>query len=135
MSLDYRALLVALEHRLGTCHILVRRDAREPATLLAPTGIHDRLVKQLTQAIYRGNRCYHIRALVLPRASLAALLPVRVRALEDPRADLATVRFLNDFQRAVRLAFGPLRDTVPDAPSPTLKGQLLAFPSRGQAAS
>lgn len=135
MSLDYRALLMALERRLGTCHILVRRDAREPAAVLVPTGIHDRLVKQLTQAIYRGNRCYHIRAPVQARASLAALLPVRAQALEDPRADLATVHFLNDFQEAVRLAFGQTHGEVRGIAPPAFSGQVLAFPASRRAVS
>lgn len=136
MSLDFRSLLLALEDRLGTCHLLVNRNAKEPADVLLQTGVHDALAKELTRAIYKSNRCYHIKARVSEGATLAALGPVRARVLEDPRLDWATVRFLDDFHAAVRASFAQVRATTgnrstraPARPAEPAGARIFIFPS------
>lgn len=109
MSLDFRSLLLALEDRLGTCHVLVNRQAKEPAGILLPTGVHDTLVRELARAVYRNNRCYHVRARVQEVETLRALLPGHTRVIEDPATDWATVQFLDRFHAAVRASFAGAR--------------------------
>lgn len=103
--MTFRELAIRLEHRLGTCHLLVNRDAKEPADLLMSTGLHDRLLKELLRAVYKANRCYHIRARLSAANTLAALQPLREKVLEEPATDLHTVRLLDAVDRAVRAAF------------------------------
>ncbi len=124
--MTYRELVIWLENRLGTCHLMVNRSAKEPADLLQATGLHDRLVRELLQAVYKANRCYHIRALVSAECTLAALQPVREKVLDQPAPDLSTVRFLDTIDTAVREAFA-----VP-TPSPAQPtggaSQVIALP-------
>lgn len=140
MSLDFRTLLLALENRLGTCHVLVNRQAKEPATILLETGVHDALFKTLVRAIYRNNRCYHVRAAVSEPATLEALLKQRVKVLENPATDWATVQFLDRVDEAVRGSFAARRaQSAPRAAAArpaTVSAQVLAFPgaARVQAA-
>lgn len=103
--MTFRELAIWLEHRLGTCHLLVNRDAKEPADLLVATGLHDRLLKALLTAVYKANRCYHIRAPLSAENTLAALQPLREKVLEEPATDLHTVRLLDAVDLAVRAAF------------------------------
>ena len=112
-TMTFRELAIWLENRLGTCHLLVNRAAKEPADLLQATGLHDRLVQELLRAIYKSNRCYHIRAQLSPERTLAALQPVREKVLDRPGTDLSTVCFLDAFDDAVRAAFA-----LPTAPVP-----------------
>lgn len=133
MSLDFRSLLLALEDRLGTCHVLVNRQAKEPAVILLETGIHDALVKTLARAIYKSNRCYHVRAAVSEPATLAALLKVRAQVLENPATDWATAQFLDRVDEAVRRVFAVARQPGTPCPAPALpaapvSAQVLAFP-------
>ncbi|MBC7160771.1 hypothetical protein [Immundisolibacter sp.] len=104
--MTFRELAIWLENQLGTCHLLVNRAAKEPADLLLATGLHDRLVNELMRAVYKSNRCYHIRAAIQAGPTLAALQPVREKILDQPTTDLSTVRFLDAFDSAVRAAFG-----------------------------
>ena len=104
--MTFRELAIWLENQLGTCHLLVNRTAKEPADLLLATGLHDRLVNELMRAVYKSNRCYHIRAAILAGPTLAALQPVREKVLDQPTTDLSTVRFLDALDVAVRAAFG-----------------------------
>lgn len=104
-AMTYRELAIWLENQLGTCHLLVNRAAKEPADLLLATGLHDRLVKELLQAVYKNNRCYHIRTRLSAERTLAALQPVREKVLDQPATDLLTVRFLDAVDAAVRAAF------------------------------
>ncbi|MFZ5493298.1 MAG: hypothetical protein ACOY6E_12475 [Pseudomonadota bacterium] len=103
--MTFRELAIWLENRLGTCHLLVNRDAKEPADLLLATGLHDRLLKELLTAVYKSNRCYHIRARLSAQNTLAALQPLREKVLEEPATDLHTVRLLDAVDLAVRAAF------------------------------
>jgi hypothetical protein len=104
--MTFRELAIWLENQLGTCHLLVNRAAKEPADLLLATGLHDRLVNELMRAVYKSNRCYHIRAAIQAGPTLAALQPVREKILDQPTTDLSTVRFLDAVDTAVRAAFG-----------------------------
>ncbi len=114
--MTFRELAIWLENQLGTCHLLVNRTAKEPADLLLATGLHDRLVNELMRAVYKSNRCYHIRAIIQAGPTLAALQPVREKILDQPTTDLSTVRFLDAIDTAVRAAFGLSRilRTQPD---------------------
>lgn len=103
--MTFRELAIGLENQLGTCHLLVNRAAKEPADLLLATGLHDRLLNELMRAVYKSNRCYHIRAAIQAGPTLAALQPVRERILDQPTTDLSTVRFLDAIDGAVRAAF------------------------------
>lgn len=103
--MTFRELAIWLENRLGTCYLLVNRAAKEPADLLQATGLHDRLVHELLRAVYKSNRCYHIRAPVSAERTLAALQPVREKVLDQAATDLSTVRFLDAVDAAVRAAF------------------------------
>lgn len=104
--MTFRELAIWLENQLGTCHLLVNRAAKEPADLLLATGLHDRLLNELMRAVYKSNRCYHIRAAIQAGPTLAALQPVREKILDQPTTDLSTVRFLDAIDTAVRAAFG-----------------------------
>ena len=104
-AMTFRELAIWLENRLGTCHLLVNRTAKEPADLLQATGLHDRLVRELLKAIYKGNKCYHVRAYVSAERTLEALQPVREKVLDQPATDLTTVDFLDAVDAAVRAAF------------------------------
>lgn len=125
-AMTYRELAIWLENRLGTCHLLVNRAAKEPADLLQATGLHDRLVHELLRAVYKSNRCYHIRASILAGPTLAALQPLREKILDQPTTDLSTVRFLDAVDLAVRAAFGlaPTRRPRPD----TNAAQIIPLP-------
>lgn len=112
--MTYRELAIWLENELGTCHLLVNRAAKEPADLLLATGLHDQLVRELLRAVYKSNRCYHIRARLSAERTLAALQPVREKVLDQPATDLLTVRFLDAVDAAVRGAF-----RLPDKGQPT----------------
>ncbi len=124
--MTFRELAIWLEIQLGTCHLLVNRTAKEPADLLLATGLHDRLVNELMRAVYKSNRCYHIRAAILAGPTLAALQPVREKTLDQPTTDLSTVRFLDSIDVAVRAAFGlsPARSLRPD----TKTAQVIPLP-------
>ena len=102
----YRGLLIYLEHRLGTCNLLVSRAAKEPADLLLPTGVLDRLVREMARAIYKSNRCYHIRATVNEDASLRALAPFLESLADNPQHDLETARLTFDLHAGVKGYFG-----------------------------
>lgn len=119
MHLDYRSLLLALEDRLGTCHVLVSREAKEPAGMLLATGVHDALTREMARAIYKTNRCYHVRARVAEEPTLRALLPIRARVLADPRTDWATAQFLDRFYEAVQAAFARAARRAAPPPRPT----------------
>ena len=123
--MTFRELAIWLENRLGTCHLLVNREAKEPADLLLATGLHDRLVHELLRAVYKSNRCYHIRARLSADHTLRALQPVREKVLDEPATDLHTVRFLDALDAAVRAAFAlpPARRT-----RPVSLGQVIALP-------
>lgn len=124
--MTFRELAIRLENHLGTCHLLVNRDAKEPADLLLATGLHDRLLKELLRAVYKANRCYHIRAPLLAENTLAALQPLREKVLEEPATDLHTVRLMDAIDRAVRAAFAlPL---APPAAARTTVGQVIPLP-------
>lgn len=138
MSLDFRSLLLALEDRLGTCHVLVNRHAKEPAGILLPTGVHDTLVRELVRAVYKGNRCYHVRAAVQEPETLRALAPVRARVIEDPATDWATVQFLDRFHAAVHASFaGAARSRAnPVAVTPRAEpasARIFSFPAPARA--
>ncbi len=123
--MTFRELAIWLENHLGTCHVLVNRDAKEPADLLMATGLHDRLLKELLRAVYKANRCYHIRAPLSAGNTLAALQPLREKVLEEPATDLHTVRLLDAVDRAVRAAFA-----LPSAPRAVVEaavGQVIAL--------
>ncbi|MDD3650814.1 hypothetical protein [Immundisolibacter sp.] len=123
--MTFRELAIWLENRLGTCHLLVNRDAKEPADLLLATGLHDRLVRELLRAVYKSNRCYHIRARLSAERTLAALQPVREKVLDDPGTDLHTVQFLDAVDVAVRAAFA----VPPPAPvSLAPRGRVIPLP-------
>ncbi len=124
--MTFRELAIRLENQLGTCHLLVNRTAKEPADLLLATGLHDRLVNELMRAVYKSNRCYHIRAAILAGPTLAALQPLREKVLDQPSTDLSTVRFLDAIDAAVRAAFGlsqTRRGRPDDGP-----GQIIPLP-------
>ncbi|ANX04357.1 hypothetical protein [Immundisolibacter cernigliae] len=125
--MTFRELAIWLENQLGTCHLLVNRAAKEPADLLLATGLHDRLLNELMRAVYKSNRCYHIRAAIQAGPTLAALQPVRERILDQPTTDLSTVRFLDAVDSAVRAAFGlsQVRRAGPDDGP----GQIIPLPS------
>lgn len=128
--MNFRELAIWLEHRLGTCHLLVNRDAKEPADLLLATGLHDRLLKELLTAVYKSNRCYHIRAGLSAERTVAALQPLRERVLDEPATDLHTVRLLDAVDSAVRTAF-----SLPNAPptgSTNGSGQVIPLPGSGR---
>lgn len=138
MSLDFRSLLLALEDRLGTCHVLVNRHAKEPAGILLPTGVHDTLIRELVRAVYKSNRCYHVRAKVQEAETLRALAPVRARLIEDPATDWATVQFLDRFHAAVRASFAGTahgrENPVPvTARSETASARIFSFPTPARA--
>lgn len=111
--MTFRELAIWLEHRLGTCHLLVNRDAKEPADLLLATGLHDRLLRELLKAVYKANRCYHIRARLSAVNTLSALQPLREKVLDEPATDLHTVRLLDAIDQAVRAAFAVPLPTRP----------------------
>ncbi len=124
--MTFRELTIWLENQLGTCHLLVNRTAKEPADLLLATGLHDRLVNELMRAVYKSNRCYHIRAVIQAGPTLAALQPVREKILDQATTDLSTVRFLDAIDTAVRAAFGlsrTLRTQPDDGPA-----RIIALP-------
>jgi len=124
--MTFRELAIWLENQLGTCHLLVNRTAKEPADLLLATGLHDRLVNELMRAVYKSNRCYHIRAAIQAGPTLAALQPIREKILDQPTTDLSTARFLDAVDGAVRAAFGlssTRRDRPDDGP-----GQIIPLP-------
>jgi hypothetical protein len=125
--MTFRELAIWLENRLGTCHLLVNRDAKEPADLLLATGLHDRLLKELLTAVYKNNRCYHIRARLSAQNTLAALQPLREKVLDEPATDLHTVRLLDAVDQAVRAAFAvPLaRQTV----AASAIGEIIRLPA------
>jgi hypothetical protein len=126
LDMTFRELAIWLENRLGTCHLLVNRDAKEPADLLLATGLHDRLLRELLRAVYKANRCYHIRARLSAESTLTALQPLREKVLEEPATDLHTVRLLDAVDRAVRAAFAvPLAQ--PAAPD-LIGGQVIPLP-------
>lgn len=138
MSLDFRSLLMALEDRLGTCHVLVNRHAKEPAGILLPTGVHDTLIRELVRAVYKSNRCYHVRAKVQETETLRALAPVRARLIEDPATDWATVQFLDRFHAAVRASFAGTAQgrATPAAATPrgeTAGARIFSFPTPARA--
>jgi hypothetical protein len=125
--MTFRELAIWLEHRLGTCHLLVNRDAKEPADLLLATGLHDRLLRELLKAVYKANRCYHIRARLSAANTLSALQPLREKVLDEPATDLHTVRLLDAIDRAVRAAFA-----VPLPPRPLSAaggGEIIPLPA------
>ena len=125
--MTFRELAILLENRLGTCHLLVNRDAKEPADLLLATGLHDRLLRELLTAVYKANRCYHIRAPLSAVNTLAALQPLREKVLDEAATDLHTVRLLDAVDRAVRAAF-----VMPSAPlaAPVLAaGEVIPLPA------
>ena len=124
--MTFRELAIWLENRLGTCHLLVNREAKEPADLLLATGLHDRLVHELLRAVYKSNRCYHIRARLSAERTLAALQPVREKVLDQPATDLLTVCFLDAVDSAVRTAFRLPPDDDP-APGAT-PAQVIPWP-------
>ncbi|GAB4348130.1 MAG: hypothetical protein Kow0073_00670 [Immundisolibacter sp.] len=126
-AMTYRELAIWLENQLGTCHLLINRAAKEPADLLLATGLHDRLVKELLRAIYKSNRCYHIRARISAEPTLAALQPIREKVLDQPATDLLTVRFLDAVDAAVRAAF---RLPLHDHPRPAAPAQIIPLPRR-----
>jgi hypothetical protein len=126
LDMTFRELAIWLENRLGTCHLLVNRDAKEPADLLLATGLHDRLLRELLRAVYKANRCQHIRARLSAESTLTALQPLREKVLEEPTTDLHTVRLLDAVDRAVRAAFAvPLAQ--PAAPD-LIGGQVIPLP-------
>lgn len=94
-ALTYRELLLILELELGTQHILVNRNAKEPGDILLPTGVHDSLLGKLTKAIYKKSRCYHIKAPVLPAEALSVLQAFREEKLLSKQTDWDTVRLLD----------------------------------------
>jgi hypothetical protein len=134
MDVDYRSLLLAIEDRLGTCHVLVDREAKEPAGLLLATGVHDALTREMARAIYRGNRCYHVRARVSEEPTLRALLPIRARVLADMATDWATAQFLDRFYEAAQGAFAAVRrrsaraQPAPTAAATVPAGRIFSFP-------
>ena len=125
-DMTFRELAIWLENHLGTCHLLVNRDAKEPADLLLATGLHDRLLKELLRAVYKANRCYHIRARLSAETTLAALQPLREKVLEQAATDLHTVRLLDAVDLAVRAAFA-MPSMQQRAPDMTI-GQIIPLP-------
>lgn len=129
-DMTFRELAIWLENRLGTCHLLVNRDAKEPADLLLATGLHDKLLKELLRAVYKANRCYHIRAGLSAENTLAALQPLREKVLEEPATDLHTVRLLDAIDLAVRAAFA--MPSVPQGPPDMSVGQVIPLAGAGR---
>ena len=85
-----------MEQALGTRHVLVNREAREPADILLPTGIHDSLVRELTKAVYKRSQCYHIRALVSPEAARVSLQDLREKILQNQDTDTHLIGFMDE---------------------------------------
>ena len=129
----YRGLLIHLENRLGTCKLLVSRAAKEPADLLLPTGVLDRLVREMVRAIYKNNRCYHIRARVTETESLRALAPFLESLADDPQHDLETARLTFDLHAAVKDYFGGGSGARPDAAHGVSRGPAEVIALRGRA--
>lgn len=128
----YRGLLIHLENRLGTCKLLVSRAAKEPADLLLPTGVLDRLVREMVRAIYKNNRCYHIRAEVTEKASLRALAPFLESLADDPQHDLETARLTFDLHAAVKDYFSGGASAAPQVGHGAARGpaEVIALPRR-----
>lgn len=105
-ALTYRELLLILELELGTQHILVNRNAKEPGNILLPTGVHDALLGKLTKAIYKKSQCYHIKAPVLPAVALSALQSCREERLLSEQTDWDTVRLLDQIYWLFTELFG-----------------------------
>ena len=87
------------------------------------------------RAVYKSNRCYHIRAAIQAGPTLAALQPVREKILDQPTTDLSTVRFLDAIDTAVRAAFGlsqTRRARTGRRPGPDHPAAGLATPETGR---
>lgn len=104
MVTNYRQLLLALEDALGTGNLLVDHQAREPADILLPTGVHDRLLKSTLRAVYKNNKCYHINAPISAARTLPVLAELRHRVREDSAADITLVHLVDDlYEQALKL--------------------------------
>ena len=94
--MNYREFTIALEHRLGTRYLLVDREAKEPADLLLPTGVHDRLLREILRAVYKACECYHIKAPLSRARTLAAIAPILGRLREAPDSDIDVIRLVDE---------------------------------------
>ncbi len=94
--MNYRDFTIALEHRLGTRHLLVDRHAKEPADLLLPTGVHDRLLREILRAVYKASECYHIKARLNGAKTLAAIAPIQARLRDADDSDLDVIRLVDE---------------------------------------
>lgn len=95
-AMNYREFTIALEHRLGTRYLLVDREAKEPGDLLLPTGVHDRLLREILRAVYKACECYHIRAPLDGDRALAVIAPIQTSLRDAADSDIDVIRLVDE---------------------------------------
>lgn len=116
-----------MELELGTQHVLVNRNAKEPADILLPTGVYDPLIRRLTKAIYKRSGCYHIHAPLLGLETVNALQLMREEILQKAQTDLDTLKFLDQLYWLFQAIFMdlPAGEAEKSAPAQAASGLLL----------
>ena len=125
--MTFLQLLQALEQRLGHVHLPIQPRAARLPEVFDGCGLHHELAVTLVRAIYRENRCRHVRDRVSVEACLRAVAPIHAAVAHADHTDVDTYRFSEGFLAAVQAVF----EQKPGARPPKVReprGQLLSFP-------
>lgn len=94
-----------LETRVGHHQLPLDPQAHDLRGLLASCALHHEVTRELTQAIYKQNRCNTLRDRVDPARTLEAIVPIRLKILQSDTTDLDLFHFIEAWCAAVTAFF------------------------------
>jgi len=94
-----------LETRVGHHQLPLDPRARDLRGLLASCALHHEITRELTQAIFKQNRCNGLEDPVRSEPTLAALVPLRLKILKSETTDLDLFHFIESWCAAATAFF------------------------------
>ena len=127
--MTFLQLLQHLEQQLGHHQVPLHPGARTVYELMAGGALHHELMKQVSLALFKQNKCQKLSDPVTAATSLAALVPIRLHILRAQETDIDLFHFIEALCVAVDGYFRSHEQPSPAVPARALPqvAQVVAF--------